>query len=512
MNTPLTGRWIYRSFHNVPKQINSFEEVGWAQAELTLTASGDSLIGTLDGGSWQLAMRGAAQFTGDLWTFQLRAEGIDGTVTAGWIYEYSGVLNEDWPHAEDHRPTLVGTVIRTAFHPTERVAGQVGSFIAVSIDTPADTYTLPQSLIDNSADRVHRLHHAVWHGLRNSWDIIPDDRKQQIRHLNWEPPRVARDLSKGSLKRPYVSNGSGEDFLFMHRQMVDHYRMLVRQAGQTPVEWITLPEPGASDHLVTGDIVPPAWETPEAPNFSRRLQSLKSDQFYWTRLRWWDQQYKDPSYLRTLTLGEFGALMEFSVHNDMHMRWSEQPRDPETRAPSSFGRPSADFRKRWDNSKYNWLGEFYSAHLNPFFWRLHGWIDDRIEDWFTAHEEAHPGTVVRRQLGGVNWFEPGPWVQIETPWVWPESLGSVQHGHGMAKDEVGGGDPSGHDHGHGHHEGQSGGHDNLYQRRLESMEALVVLLFGPGPMEADTAKETSDMVTKGLTKPAPIVTSVIGLD
>ena len=23
---------------------------------------------------------------------------------------------------------------------------------------------------------------------------------------------------------------------------------------------------------------------------------------------------------------------------------------------------------------------------NPVFWRLHGWIDDRINDWFAAHE------------------------------------------------------------------------------------------------------------------------------
>ncbi len=146
-------------------------------------------------------------------------------------------------------------------------------------------------------------------------------------------------------------------------------------------------------------------------------------------MRWWDYQFKDPTYLASLTLGELGALIEFSVHNDMHIRWSEAPRDLETNALLPLGRPDDDISPRWDDPRYDWLGEFYSSHVNPFFWRLHGWIDDRIEDWYAAHQWKHRGQVKRAQKGGVRWFSPGDWVQVKHPWVWPESLGGYEHAH-----------------------------------------------------------------------------------
>jgi hypothetical protein len=129
-------------------------------------------------------------------------------------------------------------------------------------------------------------------------------------------------------------------------------------------------------------------------------------------------------------LGELGALIEFSVHNDMHMRWSALPRDPQTNEPIPAGRRVGDIDSRWDNPRNNYLGDFYSSHVNPIFWRLHGWIDDRIDDWFRAHEHRHPGAVRRRQIDGVDWFEAGHWVEPVTPWVWGGSAGNHSHGHG----------------------------------------------------------------------------------
>ena len=107
----------------------------------------------------------------------------------------------------------------------------------------------------------------------------------------------------------------------------------------------------------------------------------------------------------------------------MHIRWSAPPRDPETNALLPLGRPDEDISDRWDNPKYDWLGEFYSSHVNPIFWRLHGWIDDRIEDWASAHDRIAPGSVERIELGGVPWFKTDDWVQVDFPWVWPRSLG-----------------------------------------------------------------------------------------
>jgi hypothetical protein len=131
-----------------------------------------------------------------------------------------------------------------------------------------------------------------------------------------------------------------------------------------------------------------------------------------------ERQFKSQSYLGALSLGALGNLLEFIIHNQMHMRWSSISRDPKTGDPAT--RPDFDFDEKWDDPKYDYLGEFYSSHINPVFWRLHGWVDDRIEDWFSAHEAAQPGEAQRREYQGVSWFKPGEWVIASKPFYWPE--------------------------------------------------------------------------------------------
>src|SRR5262249_461163 len=40
--------------------------------------------------------------------------------TKGWIYDYVGTLTYRWPDADGQRPAIVGTVIRTVPHATNR--------------------------------------------------------------------------------------------------------------------------------------------------------------------------------------------------------------------------------------------------------------------------------------------------------------------------------------------------------------------------------------------------------
>ncbi|MGW4103666.1 hypothetical protein [Streptomyces sp. NPDC004976] len=65
---------------------------------------------------------------------------------------------------------------------------------------------------------------------------------------------------------------------------------------------------------------------------------------------------------------------------------------------------------KWDDSAYNWLGDTYSSHVNPLFWKLHGWVDARIDDWMAAN----------------NLQGPVPW-SFDPPWSGPE--GGPDHGH-----------------------------------------------------------------------------------
>lgn len=470
-DSPFAGTWTYRSFHNEPEPVDSFDELRLAQAELTLEAVGSDLLsGRLSFGDDYLAMSGTVQ-DADPPTVRLRATGLEGTATAGWIYDYVGYLAPFWPEGDSQRPALVGTVIRTAPHEPKRPAGHSYSFVAVSRDRPGAPYRLPEVVVQHFADRLHRLHHLVWHTLRNNWDnpgVISPAKQGRIEALGWRPPRPARQTVGGVFKRPYIANGSGEDFLYFHREMVVHYRALMAQAGEPPIAWVELPQPG---NPVRGNEVPPVWAIPGAPTLERRIAALKGDDFFWSRMRWWDQQFKDPTYLATLTLGELGSLLEFSVHNDMHMRWSALPRDPETNAPLPLGRPSDDISTKWDDPRYDALLEFYSSHVNPAFWRLHTWIDDRIDDWYGAHEAVHPGELVRERRGAVDWFKPSRWVKVAHPWIWPAQFsGGGRGGHP---------DHAERDDGHGHQVDPE-----ERERRIRSMEELHAVLIAPEPEEA----------------------------
>lgn len=478
--TKLAGVWTYRSFFNLPL-VDKFDELRFAEAELTLTETEtpDFLLGRLSFGEAYLEIVAFVTPAADRQALRMRATGVQGTPTEGWIYDYRGHLASTWEHGDRQRPALVGTVIRTAPHDPNREAGFSASFIAVSREAPLPRYELPTQVVEHFGARLHRLHHAAWHGVRNAWDVMQAEMREAVTALDWATPRPARAYGRdGVFLKPHLTNGSGEDFLFFHRQMVVSYKRLMEDADETPREWTLIPEPGDANHPV-----PSPWPVPGEGAFERRIAALKTDAYYWTQMRSWDQEFKDPLYLATLTLGELGSLIEFSVHNDMHMRWSGAPRDPVSNALLTSGRPWYDFSPKWDEPAYDWLGEFYSSHVNPFFWRLHGWIDDRIEDWFAAHEQRHPGEVRSVSKGGVNWFEPGRWVLVDKPWVWPDSLGGFEAGHVGHYDTYkrnGAQDQADH---HGRL-----GHSGAEAEKLASLEALVAVLYPPPePFAALTA-------------------------
>jgi len=376
---------------------------------------------------------------------------VPGTVAEGWVYDYVGFLVPSWPGGKNQRTAMVGSVTRLLDHPgaggTVRKAGDVFSFAAVKRDFPEARAALPipSPVREMLASRHHRLHHFVWHTLRNNWlddETITPQQKQKIGDLGWAPPRPALSAAGD----PLFGNASGEDFLYMHRQMILEVNEGLKKAGHDPIApWGTIPgpEPVAiePDYSMPtpvlgppgnprGISIPPAWNSSDV-RLNQRLQALKSPDFYWSRMRWWDRQYKDPAYLASLTLGELGSLLEWTVHNDMHMRWTSVARDPRTGEALPDGREDWDIGESWDHPDYDHLGEQYSSHVNPVFWRLHGWVDARIEDWFAAHNKTHPGEVARKQVMGVPWFS-GKWVEVAMPWAGPMH----HHGIGNPGDEI----------------------------------------------------------------------------
>ncbi len=445
-----SGEWTYRSLKNDPALADDFNKVKFGEGVLTLREYAPGLLsGSFDfGGGYRLTVLGSV--TGD--RIRLRSTGEPNTPTAGWIYEHEGRLVPGWLHGDQQRPAIVGSVLRTISH-DGRPAGLVGSFVAVSSSAVVGKgiEPLPEAVAKELGKTAMRLHHTVWHATRNSWNALNDATQHAIHELGWAPPRPSLEFIQSgprrARKRANTRNGAGEDFLFMHREMIMVFRKAMADAGVADWQpWISIPAPGS------GPTVPPAWDNGDETD-SRRFAALKTDEFYWSRMRWWDEQFKDPVYLRTLTLGELGAQLEWSVHNDMHMRWSGIARDPLTNDPVPEGRAMADFDPKWDLPTNDDLADFYASHVNPIFYKLHGWIDDRIDDWFDAHEAHEKGSVERVLIGTVPWFKPGKWVQVERPW-------SAPPGHDHGGGHSGGGHGGGHGHGDAAEQPPGGGAPN----------------------------------------------------
>lgn len=273
----------------------------------------------------------------------------------------------------------------------------------------------------------HRLFHQLWHAARDKWHNLAEDKHGALRGLGWQPgPRDRERDARGPRKH---RNGSGVDFLFMHRHMLNAARTF-----QPLPSWphFPLPQPnveydrhGFARYFDNHDgySVPPTWRAPDDDDYTQWVAAIKAQETFCSNFQVWESQYQDPLYLSRMTLGELGSELEMNLHDWLHMCWASVPRDPSNGAPVPFARDPSDFAARWYNAENDFLGDPFSSHVNPVFWGFHGWIDDRIEDWFRAHERHNPGQVSRLQVNGVKWFAPGRWNEVADPWLGPTTHG-----------------------------------------------------------------------------------------
>lgn len=239
----------------------------------------------------------------------------------------------------------------------------------------------PESVRRMQASRSMRLRHELWHYVRAVWGNprFPEQGRQLLRDLGWALPGGREPMDANG--RLLLDNRAGEDFLYMHRQMIEMTDRALAAAGEEPItRWETIPEPGDSDFPV-----PPAWEyadpaaSPQANAATTGfLQFIKSDAYYEQTMRVRERFLTDPANLRRLSLGALGNLAEFTVHNALHMRWAAEPTG--YRPGLDLGDPTAG-DPAWDTLDYDYLGDTYSSHVNPHFWYLHGWIDNLVGRW-----------------------------------------------------------------------------------------------------------------------------------
>ncbi|ATE76806.1 PvdJ/PvdD/PvdP-like protein [Pseudomonas frederiksbergensis] len=273
----------------------------------------------------------------------------------------------------------------------------------------------------------HRLFHQLWHASRDKWHKLSKDQQGALRGIGWQPgPRGNERDARGPRKD---RNGSGIDFFFMHRHMLGTARSM-----QDLPSWSSFPMPqpelerdrqGFARYFDNHDgaALPPTWLAAEDTEYTQWVSDIKTAETYHSNFQVWESRYRDPRYLSRLTLGQFGSEIELGLHDWLHMRWASVPRDPSNGQPVPFARDPADFSARWYAPENDFLGDPFSSHVNPVFWHFHGWIDDRLEDWFRAHERFHPGELSRLEVNGVPWFAPGRWVEVDDPWLGPSTHG-----------------------------------------------------------------------------------------
>jgi hypothetical protein len=441
----LSGYYTYRSFINNPEPVEDFNKIQFAEAELFLSVGVDGKVaGTLAFPADPLAETKAfMDITGRVvsWTsgsLELEGLGRPGTDTDSYNYKYQGSFAPSFVDAVAERPAIVGSVMRAKAHGNS-AAGVTASFVAVRRD-----YLRPRAIprvglipeaIEMLASRRHRLQHNVWHTVRMNWLALSKDAAvvAELDKRGWWPKRPPF-LDNRALN---LENGAGEDFLYMHRRMIQMLQMVYKAANKTaPAAWSSLPSADTPqlvyaasvdgktftlDADASGFMVPPP--APDDPSD----QLMKSAAFFNGVMRPTQALFQSPRWLSGLTLGQLGNLVEWSIHGWMHNRWGDTIYDANGQP---VGRATLfEIDAKWDDPKNDDLLDFYSSHLHPTFWRLHGWIDDRIEDW----AKVHPG-VKRADVDGVPWFgADGLNVLADKPFSWPAPN---HHHHGNGDEDV----------------------------------------------------------------------------
>lgn len=136
----ISGDWIYRSFYNTTEPVTTLDQILFGEGDLTLSVKADGFFqnSTLSFGTdYPMNVFGQAihvhdnAFSLPRIALEMKAFGVEGTKTAGWIYEYRGYLLPTWYNGIDQATAIAGTVIRVVEHGPQSPAGVVASFVAV---------------------------------------------------------------------------------------------------------------------------------------------------------------------------------------------------------------------------------------------------------------------------------------------------------------------------------------------------------------------------------------------
>lgn len=136
----LSGDWLYRSFINTTQPAQQLSDILFGEGDITLSLDPQGFYqnSTLSfGPGYLMNLRGQAvaqnegTFSQPRFAIEMKAFGVEGQETAGWLYEHRGYLVPNWYNGVNQVTAIVGTVIRVVPHGAGSPAGVVASFVAL---------------------------------------------------------------------------------------------------------------------------------------------------------------------------------------------------------------------------------------------------------------------------------------------------------------------------------------------------------------------------------------------
>ncbi|CAN5460246.1 hypothetical protein BH10BDE1_BH10BDE1_07950 [soil metagenome] len=227
-------------------------------------------------------------------------------------------------------------------------------------DTPGYDKVLPFL-----ADEGHRNWHAVWHKIRremkgdgvNSFDAEKSV-MQTWQREGWIPEDIDAFVTQHRIGGPLA----GEDFFYMHRQMIKMLQIEMANVGAACISpWLELPS----------SALDAKWPVPRAVT-ARKPEYVKDEQQLLDEIIEVGQELRRPEYLRQITLSELGNAIEAKIHGKLHLLYASPI--------SGCKNPETDLSVKCDELTHD-----RSAHLNQHFWKLHGFVDQAIGDWLKAN-------------------------------------------------------------------------------------------------------------------------------
>lgn len=225
------------------------------------------------------------------------------------------------------------------------------------------------------SSRHMRMSHYLWHHARDMWNVIGSARQQRfIQRFEWFPPRPGLDRNGVPIMDDEDGVGPGLDFLFAHRHMLRQVNAMQTRFGGAP--------------LVGWDAPPRAGDQ-RFPVSPFPLGMRGKDDRVWERLIDDFESRRRSGGFRSLS--HLGSYIEYGLHNAMHERFATPPVIERLDPPLSAGWPEPD--PRFHHPSYDYLADQYAAHVNPYFWLIHVWIDGLIEEWEAAHGPTNTDQV-----------------------------------------------------------------------------------------------------------------------